>query len=262
MKNYLTGLCLFLILGGLNASISVTNGLTHEHIVSQNEMQTGLVEIMNIGKSVQRVLFYLSDFPADCKGEVFQPADTGSVVRTNSPWITLSASERMIAPGEKYTLKYEIKTPNKLLKGSFWSLLMIEEQPLIDTADTRIGVKISSNLRYAVQLITSFEDDESVKVSFENVELQFIENEKMLAVKLFNECNKMLKPIVKMEVYNEAGELILEERAKDRKLYPSQCRTYYIPSGNLEPGKYQAVLVADCGNRDLFGLTVNLNVDE
>lgn len=261
MKNLLF---FILVTVGFNVfgGITITNGLTHEHLVSKNEQQTGIVEIQNIGKTVQRVLFYLNDFQVDCKDEIFQPTDTGVAERSNSTWVTLSATERLLGPGEKYTLKYDIKVPNKSLKGSFWSLLMVEEKPVIDTNRTKIGVHISSNIRYAVQLVTSFSDEEEVSVSFENVELQEENGLRALAVKLFNESSTMVRPVVKMEIYNELGDLIMEQRAKDRKLYPAQCRTYYIPTEGIAIGKYQAVLVADCGNGDVFGLTVNLNVDE
>jgi hypothetical protein len=262
MKHQLT-LLLLCAAFSLSAGIIVTNGLTHEHSVVGGQLETGVVDIRNLSRTPQRVIFYISELSVSCKGETFQPSDTGNVKRSNAAWVSLSANERLLAPGEEFSLSYEIKTPEGERRGSFWSLLMVEEQPLIDTSSSRVGMRISSNVRYAVQLVTSFtSEDETIEVSFENVELQKEGDRKALAVKLFNSSQKMVKPIVRMEIYNKGGDLVMENISDKRKLYPDQCRTYYVALEDLELGDYQAVLVADCGNQDVFGLTVNLRVDE
>jgi hypothetical protein len=262
MKNAILLIILSVLCGSAGATIVVSNGLTHEHDLTKGGSDQGFIEIRNAGDRPSRVIFYLQDMAADCKEQAIQPTDTGMVTRSNARWMQLGAVERLLAPGERYSLLYEINAPNEDLKGSYWSLLMVEEKPLIDTTQTRYGLNISSNVRYGIQIITTFPSSEEVQVNFESVELQEENGNKALAVKLFNESAKMVKPQVKMEVYNKAGELLFTETTKAKKLYPNQCRTFYLKTENLEIGVYQAVLVADCGNQDVFGLTVNLNVDE
>lgn len=262
MKHLFTFLFLIAIGVTAQATIVVTNGLTHEHDLSRGGSDQGFIEIRNAGDKPSRVIFYLQDMAADCNEQAIQPTDTGMVTRSNSKWMQLGSVERLLAPGERYSLQYQINAPNEDLKGSYWSLLMVEEKPLIDTTQNRYGLNISSNVRYGIQIITTFPSSEEVQVNFENVELQEENGNKALAVKLFNESAKMVKPQVKMEVYNKAGDLLFTEVTKAKKLYPNQCRTFYLKTEKLELGIYQVVLVADCGNQDVFGLTVNLNVDE
>lgn len=263
MKAFAT-LVIFLLLVAVpvQASVLVTNGLTHRHDMSGTQSDKGVVVLKNIGKTPERVLVYFQDLEVNCntqRGLTYTDPSTGP--RSNAAWIKIGMEERVLQPGEEFPMRYEINVPKAQHEGSFWSLLMVEIKKPIDTTQLEYGVRVNSNVRYAIQIITDFDSPEATAVEFLEVALNDYEDGQMVVVTLENQGNKLLVPIVKIEVYDDEGQLLLEQKADTKKLYPAQCRSFSIPISDLPKGKYQGVLVADCGESDLFGMTLNLEVD-
>lgn len=247
---------------GLSASVLVTNGLTHRHDLQGVDSETGYIVLKNIGDDAERVLIYFKDLEVGCEGQA-QYVDPGTTERSNYNWIKVGIEERILQPGEEFPLRYQINVPKKPHTGSFWSLIMVEVKKPIDTTQLDYGVRVSSNVRYAIQIITDFPTITPTNVEFKAVSL--MEDEvmgKVVNVILENFGEKVLVPEVKIEIYDNNGELILQKSADTKKLYPDQCRDFQVPIEGLPIGKYQGVLVADCGAADLFGMTLNLEVDD
>ncbi|MDZ7846716.1 MAG: hypothetical protein U5L96_08070 [Owenweeksia sp.] len=262
MKSYFYSFALFLIsVSFVQASVLVTNGLTHRHDVRGVDKETGYIVLKNIGDEPERVLVYFKDLNVGCTGS-HQYLEAGSTERSNASWLKVGFEERILQPGEEFPMRYEVNVPKKPLKGSFWSLIMVEVKKPIDTTQLEYGVRVSSNVRYAIQIITDFEPAVAANVEFESVEMRQGPHGDYIDVTLKNFGDMVLIPEVKIEVYNASGELVLEKKADTKKLYPTQCRAYQVPVQELEKGKYQGVLVADCGESDLFGMTLNLEVDD
>lgn len=262
MKALYTILLSFVLgLSSLYSSVLVTNGLTHRHNVQGIDTETGYVVLKNIGDEPERVLVYFKDLAVGCNQENLY-VDPGTTPRSNANWVKVGLEERILQPGEEFPMRYEIKVPQKNLTGSYWSLLMVEVKKPIDTTQLDYGVRVSSNVRYAVQIITDFNSARTTEVEFSSVSLAESHQGQVVDVLLRNFSEKVLIPAVKLEVYNDNGDLVLEKNADTKKLYPDQCRGFQVPIADLARGKYQGVLVADCGESDLFGMTLNLEVDE
>lgn len=259
-------ICLLILLclwcSSAQASVVVTNGLTHRYDMAASSSQKGYVTLQNVSDKPQRVLVYKNDLRVSCESEQLDVAEAGSIDRSNAEWIKLALEERVLAPGEKYSLTYNIDAPDKKLSGTYWSLLMVEVKKPIDTASVNRGVQVTSNVRYAVQVITNFKTDIPADVKFGDVQLNDGSRGKELNVRLNNNSDRLMQPILKLEVYDSNGEIIYSKSADTKKLYPSQCRTFMLPVDDVPAGNYQAVLVADCGETDLFGMTLNLDVNE
>jgi hypothetical protein len=246
----------------LNASVLVTNGLTHRHDLQGVDKETGYIVLKNIGDEPERVLVYFKDLDVACE-EQTQYVDPGTTERSNYKWLKVGIEERILQPGEEFPMRYEITVPKKMHTGSYWSLIMVEVKKPIDTTQLEYGVRVSSNVRYAIQIITDFPTQIPTNVEFKAVEL--LEHDimgKVVNVTLENFGETVLVPEVKIEVYDNNGELILQKVADTKKLYPTQCREFQVPIKDLPVGSYQGVLVADCGEADLFGMTLNLEVDD
>ncbi len=242
-----------------DASVLITNGLTHVHEMVGAKEDKGVIYIKNVGDQPERLEIYFRDLMVDCENDN-QYVDPGTTQRSNAGWIRLSTEEKILQPGEEFPLRYDIRLPNEDLAGSFWSLLMVEVKRPIDTASMRFGVSVNSNIRYAIQLITNVGSSNEATVDFANVDVML--EKRSLNVTLQNGGDKMVVPKLNLEIYDETGELIATQKAQPSKLYPGQCRAFVVPLGNLRRGKYQGVVVADCGNANLFGVTMNLQVDE
>ena len=263
MKTTFLSTVLFLFVAtSLSASVLVTNGLTHRHDLQGVSEETGYIVLKNIGDEPERILIYFKDFEVGCDGESHY-VDPGTTERSNYNWIKIGIEERILQPGEEFPMRYQITVPKKKHSGSFWSLIMVEVQKPIDTTQLEYGVRVSSNVRYAIQIITDFPTDVPTNVEFKAVQLMEHHGMgKVVNVTLENFGQKVLVPEVKIEVYDNNGELILQKTADTKKLYPSQCRDFQVPLEGLPIGSYQGVLVADCGAADLFGMTLNLEVDD
>ena len=263
MKSHILSLAILLISSlGLNASVLVTNGLTHRHDLQGVDEETGYIVLKNIGDEAERILVYFKDLAVGCETQT-EYTDPGTTERSNYNWIKVGIEERILQPGEEFPLKYQITVPKKKHVGSFWSLIMVEVKKPIDTTQLDYGVRVSSNVRYAVQIITDFPTETPTNVEFNAVELtEKPVMGKVVNVILENLGDIALVPEVKIEVYDNNGELILQKSADTKKLYPGQCRDFQVPIEDLPVGDYQGVLVADCGEADLFGMTLNLEVDD
>lgn len=245
-----------------SASVVITNGLTHSFDMVSGNSQKGYIMLQNVSKKPQRVVVYKNDLSVGCEGDGLAIEEPASTERSNVSWIELSMEERTLAPGEKYSLTYEVQAPAKNLTGSYWGLLMVEVKKPIDTLSSRKGVSISSNIRYAVQIITNFTSSKTTDVQFADVGYAEETQSRKLNIRLFNNSERLVSPDVKIEVYDDNGEIIYYKKADSKKLYPEQCRNFIVPIEDIPSGKYQAVIVADCGESDLFGMTLNLEVDE
>lgn len=263
MKSHILSIAILLFSAlSLNASVLVTNGLTHRHDLQGVTDETGYIVLKNIGDVPERILVYFKDLEVGCE-EPTKYADPGTSERSNYQWIKVGIEERILQPGEEFPMRYQISVPQKKQIGSFWSLIMIEVKKPIDTTQLDYGVRVSSNIRYAVQIITDFPTEVATNVEFNAVDLKKDQvMGKVVSVTLENFGLLVLVPEVKIEVYDNNGELILQKTADTKKLYPGQCREFQVPIEGLPVGKYQGVLVADCGEADLFGMTLNLEVDD
>ncbi len=247
----------------VKGSVLVTNGLTHRHDVTEGQYDRGVVVLKNVGDTPERVVVYFQDLKVGCNtDDDLSYSDPGTSNRSNAQWLKVSLKERVLEPGEEFPLRYEINIPDSQYHGSFWSLLMVEIKKPIDTTQLQYGVRVNSNVRYAVQIITDFNSPKATEVEFTEVSFENKGDEKMVMITLENHGDKVLIPMVRLEVYDKEGELLLEQKADTKKLYPNQCRSFSIPVSDLAKGNYQGVLVADCGESDLFGMTLNLEVDD
>lgn len=263
MKKSILALAMLLAYAGVSyASIVVTNGLTHSFDITPSGSQKGYIMLQNVGDEAQRVVVYKNELEVDCSPEGLSVKESSDHERSNSSWIDLGMEERILAPGEKYSMVYEVKAPDKPLAGSYWSLIMVEVKKPIDTAAVKSGMRVSSNIRYAIQIVTNLYTDVTTDVQFKAVDYVESAQGKALRVKLSNVGERLVNPKLKLEVYNENGEVVFTKTAESKKLYPKQCRDFDVLIEGVSSGKYQAVLIADCGESDLFGMTINLDVSE
>lgn len=264
MKNFFFLLTALFVSVTLSASVLVTNGLTHIHEVSRGQKLTGEVSLKNVGKSDQRVLIYFKDLKVGCDTLSLNLKEPGTQERSNANWISTAYEEVVIKPGDEFPLKYKIDVPqNGLGEGTFWSALMVEVKNPIDTNQNEKGLHISSNIRYAIQLITNLSTNAEAQIDFFDVNLTDNEQKegKALTVRLNNSSIKLLRLELKLELYNTSGEMVYSNDGEKRKLYPGQCKDFTLPLKEVPSGTYQAVLIADCGASGLFGTTVDLQLN-
>jgi hypothetical protein len=266
MKSLVKTTCLTLILLGLaftstDASIVVKNGLSHLHNVSLGKNYKGSILIQNTTDKEQSVKIYQRDYKFFYTGEATydQP---GSHKRSNANWIDLSASFLTLQPKEEMVINYEINVPeNYELPGTSWSVIMLEGVKDVNPDDFQTGLKVNTVVRYAIQIATTVEETGTSELNFAKVDLNRSETgAPQLEVDIENTGERLLIPMIALELFNESGESIGVFQAEKKKTYPGTSVKYYVDLTEADPGNYQAVLLADCGEEEVFGVNISLEI--
>jgi hypothetical protein len=241
------------------SNVLVLNGLTHIHEVVKGNIYEGTIKIQNPKNEAQAVRIYQKDYRFYHTGETLYDEPT-SHDRSNAPWIELSSTYVELQPKETRTLQYKLSTPNEAhLHGSFWSVVMIESlQPVREM--TSLGVHINSTIRYAIQIVSNFGNSGLKELTFTGAELIREESENVLQVDIENTGERMLLPQLILELLDETGKSLHTFRLDALKSYPYTSLRFRIPLEGVNAGEYNALLIADCSDDDLFGTKFLLEI--
>lgn len=256
MRPLLTSLAILFLYTSLSASVVITNGLSHAHDMTNLQSVKGVVKIKNIGKEPQRIIIYKMDQTMDCVGGgSFMDAD--SLSRSNASWINLSAVEEVLDTGQMFELVYEIQKPSDSnIKGSYWSMIMVENIPDIEAEPEKKGITVRSNLRYAVQIISNVGEAESYDMEFDSV-FYDLENQ-TLEMMISNPTISIMRPYFEVKLYSDSGHTVNVKRENIVKLYPGTCRRISIPIEDIQQGSYDGVVIAKTEGQGVYGYNVSI----
>lgn len=245
------------------AGIVVLNGLTQEHNLHTTGVDAGKIIVKNTGSKPERVIVYLNDMVQNCSSSV-DFISAGESSQSCADWVVLETTDIVLEPHQEYAIRYQINKPDDIANaGSYWTAIMVEGATPIDTSQVEKGFEVNTKVRYAVQVIVNVGSYSPGKVIFKDVSLSKSETGNLgMVVLLENRGIFLLKPVVSLELYNENGDLVHEVQIPFKKLYPNSCKAFELPLSNIEKERYTAVLVADCGNEDVFGININLDLSE
>lgn len=254
---FLTALLAFCI--NSNATITVVNGMTHEYNAGNGSVFNGEVIIKNLGKTPARVLFYKNDLKHTCQGET-QFVEAVDNKRSVCKWIEVSNNEITLNPEEEITATYRLTIPKEgNFDGSFWGCIMVEEAEALDTSNRQKGIRVRSLIRYAVQIVANFaKQDKNLDIltpSIDSTDVGMVMN-----VNINNTGNTLMTPVVVLELYDDLGTVIKRIEVPTQKIYPDMCKNFQLELNGVPKGKYTGVLVADCGEEEIYGLNVTVDL--
>ena len=262
-KKWLMALLLVIPVFSAGAGIMVVGSLTHEKTCHAGEVYQGEFVIRNTGGEEEEVRIYQTDYRFSCDG-TSEYGEPGSEKRSNAAWIEYSPQRFRLPPRESRTVQYRITVPGTGLKdGTYWSILMVESVPQIDpaTLETK-SVGIRTVMRYGIQMISHMGESGVRQIRFINTELRSETGEKMLDVDIENTGERMVRPFVWVELFGEDGTRAGIFESKACRIYPETSVRHRIVLKNVKAGIYKALVVADCGDDDLFGIQYTLQVDQ
>ncbi len=262
MKLLFSIACIILASTISQASLVIVNGLSHEHTVQIGSKSQGSIVIKNTAESPKRARIYKTDVIHNCEGQTTFLEELNRD-RCNSSWTLLSDNEIVIPGQQTYTLTYELEpsdsvTPN----GSYWGVVMIEEIKDLDTSAPQRGVTVTSLIRYAIQIISNFESESLKDLEIVGVDMDTTREVNMLTVSVNNKGNYMLKPIMIIELYDESGTQVYRNEIPYQKVYPGYCKLFDLPIKEVPVGSYSGILVADCGEENIYGIELDIDVPE
>lgn len=261
-KNYIITLFVFILIffsANTYGNIVVLNGLTHENSALPGETYRTQIEIQNVSKFEKGVRIYQKDYWYSYNGET-RHDEPGTLERSNAKWVTFQPELVNLAADEKAVINVEITIPDSSdLKGSYWSVIMVEGIVPPDTVASK-GVSITTSIRYAVQLISNIGNTGSTELGFAGLELTKQEETNVLNVFVENKGEQILKPELSLELFDEAGNSVGIIKAEKRKTLPGTSIQISLQLVGIKPGEYSGVIIADCGNENLFGTNVSFEI--
>lgn len=243
-----------------HANIIVLNGLTHENEAQPGETYRGTIQIQNASEKTRSVRIYQRDYWFSCTGESkHDPAGTSE--RSNAGWISFNPELVELGPNETSTINFEVMIPGGSLSGTYWSVIMVEGIVPPDTTGYSSGVTINTAIRYAVQIVTNIGETGTSDVQFLGMELGKEEETTLLHVALENTGERMLRPELILELFDEAGNSLGIVKADKRKTFPGTSVMITLRLEGIKPGNYNGVLVADCDDDHVFGTNVSFEIE-
>ena len=269
MKNLFPITILFLLfLSGVSVSADITieGSLTHEYIVAPGETVEGSIAIQNSGTEPEEVKLYLNDYASAADGSHFY-LDPNTTDRSNASWILVSPQRITIPAGDTYSARYSLTAPNDTtMAGTYWSMLMIE--PIPQTSPESAGydpetstVGITTVLRYGIRMITHFEGEEQIRPEIENAAVIREEDNRYLHVDIKNAGNKLLRIDLWAELYTQEGDYTGKYPGERLAVFPGSSIRFKVDLSDVPINRYQALVVMDCGNNDVFGAQYTLAFD-
>lgn len=243
-----------------NAGVIVLNGLTHEYQVQPGTSYRGTIQIQNAEDKEKSVRVYQTDYWFSYTGESRHDS-VGSVPRSNAKWITYNPELMKLAPNQTTEVEFEIKVPeNDTLRGTYWSVIMVEGIVPPDTASNKTGVTINTSIRYAVQIITNIGETGKSDMQFLGLQMTKENDLNVLNVMVENTGERLLRPELSLELFDASGNSVGVIKAERKKTYPGTSIRVALPLEGIKAGKYTGVLVADCDEDHIFGTNVSVEV--
>ena len=184
--------------------------------------------------------------------------ESGSTPRTNAKWLTVQPAQMTVAPKGAGSFHYTIQVPKKAdLKGSYWSLLMVEPiaPPVVVPAQQKdkISVGLRTVIRYAIQVVTNFGDSGEWKLRFVEKRLALREGKRLFEVDIENVGERWLSPLVWVDLYNSEGTKVGRFESSQKRIYPGCSVRHLMDITAVPPGTYSALVIADNRDDHVFG---------
>lgn len=249
-------LCL-LLSGTTEAQVSVTGALTRTFDVQPGSIIEDTLELRNPSPLDAQVRIYQTDYTFHATGESAYP-EPGSLPRSNALWLELGAQTVTVPAGGTTTVPYRALVPESANLGSHWSLIMVEEvKPQPAAGGT---LTLQTVMRYGVQIITNLGSADSELV-FTSADLSPTETGSLLTVDVINTGELSLLADHYVELYDANGSLLIRTDGERSRTHPGTGVRQEFELGELTPGTYQALVVADGGGANLFGAQFTLRIE-
>lgn len=245
-------------------AISLPGGLTIEKTILPGGSASGSIVILNNEAAAQTVRIYQTDyvFRADGKNEFGKP---GSTARSSANWITLSSNQIVVPPKGSAEISYKISVPDKEnLRGTYWSVIMAE--PVPDASLTppspekgKVSIGVQAVFRHAVQVIVNIGDTGVRALEFTSKKLKSEKGKTFLIIDAKNTGERWLVPELYVDLFDQSGQAKRCRGGKFR-IYPGCSVRYAVDLGQLGRGTYNALVVADAGEENVFGAKYILEV--
>lgn len=239
------------------AALQVSN-LSSIDAISPGEKKRFQIKLINDRDESEQIDLTLTDYRCNSSGEHFFDQPSGKAERSNASWIHLGQERVTLAPQEVRDIFYTVEVPkNENLKGSYWSVLLIEPtEALPSKDDEKEGFKLRIKVRYAHHIVTNVQEA-SPKLKVLQKEIKEISGEPYLVLHVVNQGELFINPELTFTLYDKEGKLEKTLKAQPERLYPGNPQSFYVPLKELSKERLQEPLkgfiMFDGHGNHLFG---------
>jgi hypothetical protein len=253
------------ISNSVHAGIVVLNGLTHIHNGELNDEIKGSILVKNNDPEKEHAfILNLKDLDQNCTNNMYMEA--GDHQRSLKEWITINTYEMTLGPQEEFIIKYNINVTqnmdsDSLNIGTFWSIIMLEAVDPSQVELEESGVKISTKIRYAIQIIATIGETENPEIEFVNVNVDNEDGINTLFAEIENKNIYLVQPELVLEIFDEFGETLETVTMPAKKIYPHSCKNFDIQIPEIPKGEYYATLIANYDN-NMYGTELSIEIKD
>ncbi len=238
-----------------------------DHLNPGGECQ-GVIGLYNPLDSPESIQVYITDYFFSADGTVLHE-DPSTSKRSNAQWINFQPKEIRLEAKQRGRIEYRIKVPEDVTDvGTFWSLVHLKpvlEDSLMpkDSSNEKKEVKMKFKTRsgYSIQMITNIGNGGNCKLELLQPSLENRAGMYSLRVDFKSVGNLIANVIPWVEIYDHTGQKVGTVEGNKRSIYPGCSVRIYFPLGQLKQGEYKALLIADCGNDQVFGGQYELEIE-
>lgn len=245
-----------------SAQIVVLSPATQEWAVEPDGTYEGEIRIRNAGNQPAELRVGQSDYHFEADG-TSHFEDPGTRTRSNADWIIPAPREMILAPGEEGSVSYRVEVPDEdpsSLRGTYWSVVFLEWIPAGDPESRLSGgeeeqeMTIRTRIRHAIQVATHVEGTGETELGFSAPGVSRGEEGKaMFEVVVENLGSVGSRPQLSAALFDESGNEVRAWEEQRGLLYPETSLMQGFPLGDLPPGEYTVLVLADADGDEVFG---------
>lgn len=244
------------------AQVLVRSSLSMDEEASPGGTYQGTIELYNEDDTLRSAEVSLRDYLFTGEGET-EYADPGSHERSNAEWVDYESSVVSVPPQEEAEVQFEVQVPEDIdgaePTGTYWSMLMVRPLGQGTGPSPDQGVAVRQIRRYGIQVATHLPGGEPT-LEVQSTEVTEEGDESTLEVGLENTGTRMANTRLRLELYDDAGELVRDEEASSRRLYPGTSAQYQLPLSGVEAGDYEALLILNPDPGETRGVQYTLEL--
>jgi hypothetical protein len=139
---------------------------------------------------------------------------------------------------------------------------MVEEVEPISDSSLKRGITINTVIRYAVQISVTIGNKGTKDLKFTDMLVKKEGGKRILQLNVENNGEVFLRPHLSMEMYDQTGNKAGTFTTNKRRTYPGTSVRFEIDISSLKPGSYEALILADCSEEDVFGINLTVEITD
>jgi P pilus assembly chaperone PapD len=246
------------------AGIVVVGNLARTSTIKPGEAFDGVILLKNNDKQSADVRVFQTDYLCYADG-TNQYGDPGKTPRSNAGWITVTPSRVKLAPGETQPVRYKGTAPaDPKLQGTFWSMIMVEPNsaPAITPEGKidQVTVGLQTKIRFAIQIVTEVGQSGIRSLQVQEKRIVQGEGKRALQLDIRNDGERLLVPMMTVELFDKAGASIGRFEAGRARIYPACSVRTRVDLTDVPAGKYAAMVLLDSGDAQVMGAQYDLEL--